>query len=110
MHMDMIAWVLVEVCRGPDCTTPRLVSNLSELKELGAVPTAKRGNPKQRRKGKQRMQQEKMQQLHQPIHSKRRKALEQLKNKAIQLRNFRVSKKRKSIYRDNFGERKRRRF
>merc|ERR1719276_324644 len=23
MHMDMIAWVLVEVCRGPDCTTPR---------------------------------------------------------------------------------------
>ena len=107
----------VSTSRGPDCTntsTPRLVSNLSELKELGAVPTAKRRNPKQRRKEKERMQQENLQELHQPIHSKTKKsssrAIEKQSKNATVTEISENSTKRKSIYRDNFGKRKRRRF
>jgi len=40
---------------GTTATTPRLVSCLMDLKELGVIPTKKRRNPKQRKKERQRI-------------------------------------------------------
>lgn len=90
-----------------DYPTPRLVSNLSELKELGAVPIVKRRNPKQRRKEKERIQH-----TQKSIHSKTNKsscAIEKQKDAAVQEKAG-CSTKKKSIYRDDSGKRKKRRF
>jgi hypothetical protein len=79
---------------------PRLVSTLQELRVLGAVPTEKRKNLKQRLKAKRKYQQQDLQSSEgtTQIATVARENTDQKR------------KKKKSKYRDETGQRKKRRF
>jgi hypothetical protein len=82
--------------------SPRLVSTLQELKALGAVPTQKRKNLKQRLKAKRKLEQSSCVQAN-PHHTSVPTTM------TVQMESVQKGNK-KSRYRDNTGARKKKRF
>jgi len=93
---------------GTTVTTPRLVSCLMDLKELGVIPTKKRRNPKQRKKERQRLavSSDLMALVSGGVVEK---CAEKVVSGGVMQSNRQKGKK-KSCYRDRNGIRKKRRF
>ena len=92
--------------------SPRLASSLNELAELGAVPTLKRNSLKQRLKAKRKLEQlsaSKNVTEGQTINESKKKK-EQSSMKQGVANQKRKRKNKKSVYRDESGARKKKRF
>lgn len=84
---------------------PRLVSTLQELRTLGAVPTQKRKNLKQRLKAKRKLEPEEG-----TMNRKKGKETRQIVPKTDVVPKENRNQKKRSKYRDENGERKKKRF